>query len=199
MIEIEYFYTLSSPWAYFAGPQLADMSRRLGIRFVHKPFDFFKVVPATGGIPLRTRPQPRQDYHAVELARWRKHLGLPLNLKPRFYPTNNKPAGHMVIAAQLAGRDPQPLAFALLRALWAEDRDISDANVRAEIARAEGYDPIALLAAETAPAAVAAYEANSARCIALGVFGSPIWHFKGELFWGQDRLDFLERAIREAA
>ncbi|MGE0733857.1 MAG: 2-hydroxychromene-2-carboxylate isomerase [Alphaproteobacteria bacterium] len=195
MTDVEYFYTLSSPWAYFAGPQISEMAKRLGVRFIHKPFDFIEVVPKTGGIPLRTRPQPRQAYHAVELDRWRKYLNMPLNLKPRYYPTNNKPAGHMVIATQLRGLDPQPLAFALLRALWGEERDISAPNVRREIANDVGLDGAALLDAETAPETLAAYQANSDRCIDVGVFGSPTFVLKGELFWGQDRLTFLERAI----
>ena len=114
MIEISCFYTLSSPWAYLAGPRLQDIVRRHRARLLLKPFDFQDVVPRTGGVPIRTRPRPRRDYHAVELDRWRRHLGMPLNLTPRFYPMENpvpgwnKPAGHMVIAARQAGEDPFP-------------------------------------------------------------------------------------------
>ena len=111
MIEISCFYTLSSPWAYLAGPRLQDIVRRHRARLLLKPFDFQDVVPRTGGVPIRTRPRPRRDYHAVELDRWRRYLGMPLNLTPRFYPMEdpvpgwNKPAGHMVIAARQAGDD----------------------------------------------------------------------------------------------
>ena len=146
MIEISCFYTLSSPWAYLAGPRLQDIVRRHRARLLLKPFDFQDVVPRTGGVPIRTRPRPRRDYHAVELDRWRRYLGMPLNLTPRFYPMENpvpgwnKPAGHMVIAARQAGADPFPLSHALLRALWAEERDIADAAVRGAIADENGYD-----------------------------------------------------------
>ena len=113
MKTIECFYTLSSPWAYFGGPRFYEIARRHGARIVLRPFDFQKVVPLTGGVPLRTRVQPRRDYHQLELDRWRRHLGMPLNLKPRHYPQDrpldNGPATHLVIAAQQAGLDAQRL------------------------------------------------------------------------------------------
>ena len=127
MTTLDCFYSLSSPWAYFGGPQLQGIVQRHGVRLVLKPFDFQAVVPHTGGIPLKTRPEARRSYHALELARWREHLDMPLNLAPAHYPQGvaddanwNKYPGWMVIAAQLQGLDAQPLSHALLRALWAE-------------------------------------------------------------------------------
>jgi 2-hydroxychromene-2-carboxylate isomerase len=201
MIEISCFYTLSSPWAYLAGPRLQDIVRRHHARLLLKPFDFQDVVPRTGGVPIRTRPRPRRDYHAVELDRWRRHLGMPLNLTPRFYPMENpapswnKPAGHMVIAAGQAGADPFRLSHALLRALWAEERDIADPRVRGAVADENGYDGPALLTAETTEAVQREYRDNGAEAEGLGVFGSPTFVVEGELFWGQDRLDFVDRAL----
>jgi 2-hydroxychromene-2-carboxylate isomerase len=201
MIELPCFYTLSSPWAYLGGPKLQDIVRRHRAKLVLKPFDFQEVVPKTGGVPIRTRPQPRRDYHAVELARWRDYLGLPLNLTPRHYPMANpapnwnKHAGWMVIAAQQAGLDAFPLSHAILRALWAEEADISDAATRRRIADENGYDGAALLAAEGSEAVQAEYRANGEEAERLGVFGSPTVIIDGELFWGQDRLDFVDRAL----
>jgi len=201
MIELSCFYSLSSPWAYLGGPKLQDIVRRHRVNLILKPYDFQAVVPKTGGVPLRTRPQPRRDYHTVELDRWRKYLGMPLNLKPRFYPADgqppgwNKSAGWMVIAAQQAGVDAFPLSHAILRALWAEERDISDPEVRRTIAIENGYDGDALVAAETSESVQAAYKANSDEAERIGVFGAPTYVLNGELFWGQDRLDFVERAL----
>ena len=201
MIELPCFYTLSSPWAYLGGPKLQDIVRRHRARLVLKPFDFQEVVPKTGGVPIRTRPQPRRDYHAIELARWRDYLGLPLNLTPRHYPMSspaanwNKHAGWMVIAARQAGLDAFPLSHAILRALWAEERDISDPDTRRMIADENGYDGTALLAAEGSEAVQAEYRANGEEAERLGVFGSPTVIVDGELFWGQDRLDFVDRAL----
>lgn len=187
------FYTLSSPWMYLGGPELSDIIRRHRARLVLKPYDFQKVVPDNGGIPLRTRPLARQDYHALELDRWRRARGLPLNLRPRFYPPDDqRPAGRMVMAAQAAGLDAMRLSHAILRALWVEERDIARAEVRAAIASENGMDGAALLAAEESPAILAEWQANNDEAAARGVFGSPTI-FCGDLWiWGQDRLFFLE-------
>ncbi len=201
MPVLQCFYTLSSPWAYLAGPRLADIVLRHRARLDLRPFDFQEVVPRTGGVPIRTRPQPRRDYHAVELARWSRHLGMPLDVAPRFYPMENpapnwnKHAGWMIIAAQAAGLDAQRLSHAILRALWAEGRDIADPETRRAIADENGFDGAALVAAESSEPVQAAYQANGADAERLGVFGSPTFVLDGELFWGQDRLDFVDRAL----
>lgn len=202
MISLDCFYSLSSPWAYFAGPQLQDIVRRHGVRLVLKPYDFQAVVPQTGGIPLKTRPEPRRSYHALELARWRDYLGMPLNLEPAYYPRGqasdpnwNKYPGWMVIAAQLQGLDAFALSHALLRALWAEERNSADAAVRIAVANAAGYDGTALQALEQAPETLAQYQANSDEAVRLGVFGAPTFVLEGERFWGQDRLHFVDRAL----
>ena len=201
MIELSNYYSLSSPWAYFAGPKLQDIVRRHRIRLVLKPFDFQAVVPKTGGVPLRTRPEPRRSYHALELARWREYLEMPLNLVPRHYPADglpegwNKPAGWMVIAAQERREDAFRLSHAILRALWAEERDISSADVRRAIANENGLDGDTLVAAEQSAEVQAIYRRNSEEAELLGVFGSPTFVLDGERFWGQDRLDFIDRAL----
>ncbi len=201
MIEVSCFYSLSSPWAYFAGPKIQAIVRRHGVKLVLKPYDFQDVAPKTGGVPIRTRPEPRRAYHALELDRWRKYLGMPLVLEPKFYPADgkpagwNKPPGSMVIAAQEAGLDALRLSHALLRALWAEERDTSNSEVRRAIAKENGMDGDALVAAETSAAVQALYKRYSDEAVECGVFGAPTYVLDGERFWGQDRLDFLDRTL----
>ena len=201
MIEVSCFYSLSSPWAYFAGPKLQDIVRRHHVKLLLKPFDFQEVVPRTGGVPLRTRPEPRRTYHALELDLWRKHLGMPLQLTPRFYPADgkpagwNKPPGWMVIAAQERGLDAQRLSQALLRALWAEERDTADRDVRIAVANENSLPGKELAAAEESAPVQALYKTYSEEAEGLGVFGAPTYVLQGERFWGQDRLDFLDRAL----
>ena len=204
MTQLDCFYSLSSPWAYLGGPQLQDIVRRHGVKLVLKPYDFQLVVPQTGGIPLKTRPEPRKTYHALELARWSEYLGMPLNLVPAHYPQGvaedpnwNKKPGWMVIAAQLQGLDALPLSHALLRGLWAEERKTSDAAVRIAIANEAGYDGAALHALEESAEVQAQYRANSEEAVAQGVFGAPTFVLNGERFWGQDRLVFVERALNK--
>jgi 2-hydroxychromene-2-carboxylate isomerase len=201
MVEISCYYSLSSPWAYFGGPRLYDIVRKHGAKLVLKPFDFQEVVPRTGGIPLRTRPEPRRTYHALELDRWRKHLDMPLVLEPKHYAKDglplgwNKPPGWMVIAAQERNLDAPRLSHALLRALWAEERNTSDPKVRIEIANECGLPGVELQAEETSDRVQARYKEYSAEAESLGVFGAPTYILGGERFWGQDRLAFLARAL----
>ena len=201
MIEVSCFYSLSSPWAYFAGPRMVDIARRHHASLILKPYDFQAVVTQTGGVPLRTRPPARRTYHALELDRWRKYLGMPMNLAPKYYPELitdadwNKRPGWMVIAAQEQGLDAACLSHALLRALWAEERDTAQPEVRIAVANENGLDGKALHAAETSPIVQALYKHYSDEAVAQGVFGAPIFVLDGERFWGQDRLDFLDRAL----
>src|SRR6266850_3105387 len=171
MVELSCYYSLSSPWAYLGGPKLQEVMQRhkgrLGVKLILKPFDFQDVVPRTGGVPLRTRPEPRRSYHALELDRWRKHLGMPLNLTPKHYPQDgkppgwNKPPGWMVIAAQERGLDAPLLSHALLRALWAEERNTADPAVRAAIADENGMPGKDLLKEETSPKVQGLYKTYS--------------------------------------
>jgi len=201
MIEVSCFYSLSSPWAYFAGPKQQDIVRRHHVKLVLKPYDFQEVAPRTGGVPLRTRPEPRRSYHALELDRWRKYLDMPLQLTPKHYPQDgkpagwNKPPGWMVIASQERGLDAQRLSHALLRGLWAEERDTSDQKVRIAIADENGLPGKELAAAELSTPVQTLYKAYSDEAERLGIFGAPTYVLDGERFWGQDRLDFLDRAL----
>lgn len=203
-IQLDCFYSLSSPWAYFAGPQLQDIVRRHKVKLVLKPYDFQAVVPKTGGVPIRTRPEPRRTYHDEELARWGQYLGMPIVTQPKHYPRYtvedkdwNKYAGWMVIAAQQKGLDAFVLSHALLRALWAEERDTSKPEVRIAIADENGYDGAALHALERAPATLRQFQDYSDEAERLGVFGAPtfIIHGQAERFWGQDRLFFVDRSL----
>jgi 2-hydroxychromene-2-carboxylate isomerase len=193
---VECYYTLSSPWAYFAGPRLAMLLKRQKASVILKPYDFQEIVPQTGGVPLRTRPQPRQDYHAVELDRWRRHLNMPLKLKPKYYPPeDNISPGHTIIAAQQRGLDAMRLSHAILRAIWAEERNVALPGVRAEICDENGLPGAELVAAEGSDPVTGEYGRNTREVGERGVFGSPTYVYRGELFWGQDRLDFLDRTM----
>ena len=142
--RIDAFYGPSSPWAYFGAQRLYEIANRNGCDLVLRPI---RVVQENGGIMLRTRPAARQAYHAVELDRWRHHLQIPLNLRPRFYPCRSiLPAAYSMIAAQAAGLDARRLSFAIQRALWAQERDIADIDtLRAIAAEQEIPEPEKLI------------------------------------------------------
>jgi 2-hydroxychromene-2-carboxylate isomerase len=169
-----------------------DLCRRFGLTINHKPMDLLKVWSVSGGLPLRERAKQRQAYRHQELRRWRELLGVPCNLEPAYHPVADRRACYLAIAAMRQGLDWSRLSYALLRAVWVEERNIADHKTLAAIATENGMDGKALLAATEDDAVKGEYQANTDEAIAIGVFGAPSYVFEGELFWGQDRLQMLE-------
>jgi carboxymethylenebutenolidase len=160
-----------------------------------KPVDYGKVFPVSGGLPLKQRALQRQAYRLVELRRFRDHLRVPINLEPKFFPVPTEDASVLIIAAdQQHGADAaMRLAGAILRACWAEDCNIGDAQILAQIAADQGLDAAQLNGrSEQARSAYANYTQEA---IERQVFGAPTYVVDNELFWGQDRLEFLDRAL----
>lgn len=195
---LQIFFGISSPWAYLGAPQAVAIARDNGAQVVLRPI---RVIEANGGIPLRTRPGARQRYHAIELDRWRRFLGTPLNIEPRFYPCRTiVPAAQAVIAVQQAGLDAIAFSYAVQRALWAEDRDIADLETLRSIARETAGRAAQALVCDPQPAEIIAeWTGNLAEAEQRGIFGTPTYVVGSELFWGQDRLDFVDRALKASA
>jgi 2-hydroxychromene-2-carboxylate isomerase len=189
---VYYFHSLSSPWAYLGWPRFKALIDKHDLDVVVRPT---RIVPENGGVPLRSRPLARQRYHEVELDRWRKRLNMPLVLRPKHYPTRNEFSARMVIAADRLGWDALALSHALLHALWSEERDVRDAAVRVDVANRLGMDGATLLALQDTPEIMEAWQASEREAQQRGVFGTPTWIYRDVLYWGQDRLDFLDAAL----
>ncbi len=189
---IDYFDSMSSPWTYLGHPRFMALTRKFGLTIRHKPMDLLKVWSVSGGLPLKQRAAQRQVYRHQELRRWRELLNVTCNLEPPYHPVADRRACYMAIAAAQRGLDWDKLSYALLRAVWAEDRNIADHDTLVAIANEQGMDGKALLAATHDAAVAAEYEANTEEAIKLGVFGAPGYVFDNEFFWGQDRLQMLE-------
>lgn len=192
---IDYFLSPVSPWTYLGGPRLDRMAKTFGAEIRYIPCDYGKIFAVSGGLPLPQRPKQRQAYRLVDLERWRDHLGMSLALHPKFVPVPPELAARTIIAARQSGADAGIVANALLRAVWAEERNVADRDTVAAICRDCGLDGAALVAAAESPASGAEYEANTAEAIERQVFGAPTYIYRDKPYWGQDRLDFLERAL----
>jgi 2-hydroxychromene-2-carboxylate isomerase len=192
---IDYFFGITSPWTYMGNGRLAEIAKRHGAVVNYKPVDMAKVFSVSGGLPLGKRAPQRQAYRLVELARWSRYLDIPLHTKPKYFPAAGWPASGMVIAVRGQGGDCGKLAGALMRAVWTEERNIDDAETLRAIATENGFDGDALLAAAGSDAVKAAFETDTQEAIDREVFGAPTYIYNGEPFWGQDRLDFLDRAL----
>lgn len=193
---IDYYMTHSSPWTYMGHDRLAAIAKAAGATIKVKPADYGKVFPASGGLPLKQRPLQRQAYRMMELKRWRAHLGLPFNLEPKFFPFDGTTASLLTIAALAQGAEAAMLlSGAIMRGCWEQEKNMADTDALVATADAVGLNGAALLALSKLPETAEAFERNSQDAIAAQVFGAPTYIYEGEMYWGQDRLDFLQRAL----
>ena len=197
-ITIDYYFSIVSPWTHLGDARFQDLAKKYGAQVIYHPLSSPDLFPATGGQLLKDRAQHRKDYRLVELERWRTHLGIALNLQPKHFPVPEAPASKLILAAQEAGQDAGPLLSAILKTVWADEGDASDEATLIGLADGCGLDGQALWSAAQAPSFDDAFAATTQAAIARGVFGYPTYAVKDELFWGQDRLDFVERALSNA-
>jgi 2-hydroxychromene-2-carboxylate isomerase len=197
MPVITYYMSVTSPWTYLGSARFADIARKHGYTVDIKPSRFGEVFAKTGGLPLPKRSPERRAYRLMDMKRWRDHLGIPVNLEPKHFPTDDSPASRLVIAAKLAGKDAHALATEIGKALWEKEQNITETPVLETCARNVGLDAAAILKAGPPEAELSAlHDTYTTEAISRGVFGAPSYVLEsGEIFWGQDRLDFLDRAL----
>ncbi|MEO1490981.1 MAG: 2-hydroxychromene-2-carboxylate isomerase [Pseudomonadota bacterium] len=197
MAVIDYFYSLVSPYTYLAGDELEQIAVRHGVEINYRPTDFNAVFGQTGGLPVPKRHPSRQAYRLQELKRWSAFKGMAFNLHPKHWPTDPTLASLSVIAAKDLGAETGALSRAFLSACWAEDREIADPATVDDILSGQGLDPTAV--ANRREHAQSAYDANASLALELGAFGAPFYVVGEEKFWGQDRLDFVDRHLAALA
>ena len=195
-LGIDYYFAPQSPWTYLGHQRLRAMARAAGASVNPMPVDFGKVFAASGGLPLAKRAPQRQAYRLVELARFRDHIGVPLNLQPKFFPVPADRAAKLLIAVAMkdGAEAALDLAGTVLGGVWADQRNI-DADADLAQMLAEHGLPASRIDDALAPEVQQRYDADTQRAIELGVFGAPTFVIDGEMFWGQDRLDFVQRRL----
>jgi len=193
---IDYYFTPQSPWTYLGHARLTAMAEAAKATVRVLPADFGKIFAASGGLPLAKRAPQRQAYRLLELARFRELLKLPLNLEPRYFPVAGDDAARLIIAVDLqdGAATALRLSGAVFSAVWAQQRDIASAQTLAELLT-ECALSAQRLAQSQSQAVQDRYDANTEAAIAAGVFGAPSYRIDGEIFWGQDRLDFVARKL----
>lgn len=194
---IQYYLAPHSPWTYLGHDRFVALAKAAGAQVEIKPFDVGKVFAASGGLPLAKRAPQRQAYRLLELARWSELLQLKLNPQPTFFPIPPEAAAKLIIAARtsLGGDAALEVAGAIMRALWADDKNIADDDTLAQIANGCGFDGRMLVKSSQTAGVQEQYERNTDDAMAANVFGAPWYVVDGEAFWGQDRLDFVECAL----
>ena len=193
---IDYYFSPPSPWTYLGHARFTDMARRAGASIRLLPTDFGKVFAVSGGLPLGQRAPQRQAYRLTELTRFSQHLQLPMHVKPRFFPVAGDDAARLIIAVDLHDgvEAAMRLSGAVFKAVWSEERNIADADVLGQLLSEQGLSTERQQQAASAEVAQR-YAANTQQAIDNAVFGAPSYVVDGEMFWGQDRLDFVERKL----
>ena len=195
--SVDYYFAPQSPWAYLGHQRFHNILKKSGAAVRVMPFDLGgKVFPISGGLPLGQRAPQRQAYRLTELERFSKWLGAPLHLKPTFFPVSGDDAAKLIIAVDKAvGADAaMNISGAILSPVWSQQRNIADEKTLAELLH-EQHLPVACLEQTYSQAVHERYESYTQMAIDAGVFGAPSYVLAGEIFWGQDRLDFVERAL----
>lgn len=193
---VDYYFATISPWSYLGHERFVALANEHGATINLHPMDLGKVFPGSGGLPLAKRAPQRQAYRLVELRRWSEHLHIPIHLQPKFAAAPGDEAARWVLAALEHGTAAGlAMALGVLRARWAEERDASDPATLRYVAHHAGLDGEKLAARAADPEIQARYDASTQKAIDAQVFGAPWYVYRGEPYWGQDRLDFLARAL----
>jgi 2-hydroxychromene-2-carboxylate isomerase len=200
-VTVDYYMTLTSPWTYLGSAPFAEVARRQKVTVNVKPCKFGPIFEQTGGLPLPKRSPQRRAYRMMELKRWREVRGIPINLEPRHFPCDDAEATRLVIAAKLQGKDAHRLSLELARALWEREETLADPATISLAAGRAGLDATELRAGGPSDAELdALHEKFTQEALTAGVFGAPSYVLSsGEIFWGQDRLELLERALKKLA
>lgn len=193
---IDYFLSPVSPWTHLGHARIRQIAARAGARLVPKAVDFGKVFSVSGGVPLKQRAPQRQAYRLQELERWRSFLGIPIHIHPKYFPVDATLATRLIVAAAPAGTEKQlDLSGALLEACWEDERDLADRATVAAVAEGCGLDGQALVRIADDPATIAAADLLTQEAVDRQVFGAPTYVIGDQLYWGQDRLDFVARHL----
>ncbi len=193
--SVDYYFSLASPWVYLGHDAFMEVARLHGVRVNHKPVLLGRIFDETGGLPLPKRHPARQRYRLMELKRWGERRGRRFNLRPRHSPFDVQRADRFVIAILAGGGDPDAFMRRAMAGVWEEERDLADPATIAGIAGDAGYEAEALMAAAEGDMTEAVYALNLENAVEAGVFGAPAFVLDGEVFWGQDRIDFLADAL----
>jgi 2-hydroxychromene-2-carboxylate isomerase len=197
MPTIDYYISLNSPWTYLGSARFAAIAKKHDCTVNVKPAKFAEVFAKTGGLPLVKRAPERRAYRLMDLKRWRDHLGVPINIEPKYFPSDEAPGTRLVLAAKLQGTDAHRLATEIGKALWEMEQSIAEPAALAAAAERAGLDAETIRKAGPSDAELdGMHDELTAEAIKRGVFGAPSYVLaSGEIFWGQDRLEFVDRAL----
>jgi 2-hydroxychromene-2-carboxylate isomerase len=195
--HIDYYVSLNSPWTHLGAARIEAMAQANNATLHIFPVDFGAIFAQSGGLPLPKRSPQRQAYRLQELARWHDHLGIPIIIQPKFFPSSEQQTTSCVIALrETMGNQPAiNLAHRVLKALWQEEKNPADPATLAALITEIGLDADQVMTLGSDPKWAEMRLADTKAALDKGVFGAPSYVIGDEIFWGQDRLSFVERRL----
>jgi len=196
-LHIDYYVSLNSPWTHLGAARIEAMAKAHGASLCIYPVDFTEVFANSGGLPLPKRSPQRQAYRLQELVRWRDHLGIPIHVQPKYFPSSEQQSASCVVALRETMGD-QPavkLAHRVLKAVWEEEKNAGDSATFASLVGDIGLNVEQVLKLGSDPCWAERRVADTRAALERGVFGAPSYVIDDEIFWGQDRLGFVERRL----
>ena len=196
---IDYYFAPNSPWSYLGHDRLSIIARKHRATINLKPVDYAQIFPVTGGLPVAKRAPARQQYRLVELERWRNHNRLQLTVEPKYFPYDPALASLLLVAAMadLGETLAMLIASAIFKGCWVEERDMADPEELLSIVKSQGLNTAELVASARSDETRSRYQALTDEALERGVFGAPTYFYNDKMFWGQDRLDFLDLALSD--
>ena len=193
---LDYYFATPSPWAYLATPRVVELQKKYNLKINWKPANLMEIFAIHGVANVKDRPQPVQLNRLTELKRWSKFLSMPLTIQPKFFPVDPTLSHKTIILAQKNNINVDNLIFSFQKAVWADEKNISDENIIIEICKANNFNSNSIIEDANSEEIINEYKSNTQEALSKNVWGSPTFIYNNELFWGQDRIDFLERAIQ---
>lgn len=192
---IDYYFFSASPFTYFGHRRIVDVAKRHGAKLVARPVNLMALWAVSGAVPPGQRPPVRQRYRLLELQRVSHDLGMTINLKPAHFPVDATLADHSIIAVIESGAEPWDYMSDVFATVWSHDGNIADRDTIAGLLNKHGFDAQAMLAKADSAAIASIRAANSEAAIAADAVGVPAYVVDGEVFWGQDRIDAVEKML----
>ncbi|GAB4364069.1 MAG: 2-hydroxychromene-2-carboxylate isomerase [Oricola sp.] len=192
---IDYYFTSISPFSYLGHRAIGEVAAKHGAALNIKPINLAGLWAESGAVPLPQRSPMRQRYRLIELQRCAEFRGLPITPKPAHFPVDPTLADHTVIAVAENGGDAGAYLASVFKAIWVDDRNISEQEVLADLLAAAGHDAAAMLKRAMSDEIAAIRARNTEDSIAADAMGAPAYVVDGEPFWGQDRIEMIDRML----
>jgi 2-hydroxychromene-2-carboxylate isomerase len=196
MIKVDYFMSHGSPWTFLGHNRLNKIVKKFNVQLNMYPVNYGEIFPISGGLPVSKRPLQRQKIRLQELRRWAEFLHIDLIPEPKFFPSKSLLPSLLIIAAKIKKTNKDfELASSIMNALWVKELNIDEENTLKNIMDNLELDSEDLLSFAKSQECESIFKEYTKIAIEKNVFGAPTFIIDDQIYWGQDRLDFIERHL----